>query len=88
MERVEVVHIKEMKSLKKCLRVINIMSFICVLVYGVIGIVDQLFGPVIIEKMLKNLNIPLNYNQFLGIGYIFLAIMLISFAIRKKLDKE
>lgn len=65
------------------LLVINIISFVCVLIFGIFGIVEYLLGPAETEKWIKKLNIPLSYNQVLFIGFICLAIMIITYIIRK-----
>ena len=65
------------------LLVINIISFVCVLIFGIFGIVEYLLGPAETEKWIKKLNIPLSYNQVLFIVFICLAIMIITYIIRK-----
>ncbi len=62
---------------KKFLLTINILSFVCVLVFGVFGIAEYILGPAGVEKLLKRLHIPWSYNRVLIVGFICLAIMII-----------
>jgi len=77
-----------MKFLKIFLIVINIVSFVCVLIFGAFGIIEQLLGPAGAEKLLNKLNISWSYHQVWVVGFICLAIMIISYIVRKKLTGE
>ncbi len=68
------------------LLIINIISFIITLLFSIFGIYEQIMGPADAEKLLKNLHIPLNYNQVLIIGFVCLAIMIFSYILRAKLS--
>lgn len=71
--------------LKAVLLIVNIVSFIIVLIFGLFGIVEYILGPNDVEKLLKKINIPLSYNQILIIGFICLALMIITYIIRTKI---
>lgn len=73
-----------MELLKNSLLVINIVSFVCVLIFGVFGIVEYILGPTGAEKLLKSFNIPWSYHRVLGVAFICLTIMIISYIVRKK----
>ena len=68
--------------------VINTVSFVIVLIFVVFGLYEQIMGPANAEKLLEKLNIPLSYNQVLIIGFVSLAIMIISHIVRTKLSGE
>ncbi len=70
---------------KGILLLINILSFIGVAFFGVIGIFEQLIGPIFVDNLMETLNFSLTYNQFYLIGLSCLAVMIISYFIRKKL---
>lgn len=70
------------------LLIINIISFIITVLFGVFGIYEQLMGPADTENLLKKLHIPLSYNQVLIIGFICLGVMIISYVLRAKLSGE
>ena len=72
-----------MKFFKSLIFVINIISFICVCIFTILGLYEQIVGPAGLEKLFKKLNFPLGYNGFLVAGIICLAIMIISYYIRK-----
>lgn len=67
------------------LLVINIISFICVLVFLIFGVYEYLNGPEEAAKWLKRLNFPWSYNRVMFIGFTCMAIMFISYIVRKKL---
>lgn len=68
------------------LLIINIISFVITVLFGVFGIYEQIMGPIDAEKLLKKLHIPLSYNQALIIGFICLALMIITYILRAKLS--
>ena len=68
------------------LLVVNIASFAVTVLFGIFGIYDQIMGPANAEKLLKRLNIPLNYRQVLIIGFVSLVIMFIVYVLREKLS--
>lgn len=70
---------------KGILLLINILSFFGVAIFGVIGIFEQLIGPIFVDNLMETLNFSLTYNQFYLIGLSCLAVMIISYFIRKKL---
>ena len=68
------------------LLVVNIASFAVTVLFGIFGIYEQIMGPANAEKLLKRLNIPLNYRQVLIIGFVSLVIMFIVYVLREKLS--
>jgi len=77
-----------MKIFQYFLLIINIVSFVFVLIFGVFGLVEYFLGPAGVEKFLKKLKIPLSYSQVLFIGFLCLAVMIISYIVRKKLTGQ
>lgn len=67
------------------LLIINIASFIVTVLFGVFGIYEQIMGPSDAEKLLKKLHVPLSYNQTLIVGFVCLALMIITYILRGKL---
>ena len=74
-----------MNYIRIILKIINTISLVCVLDYGIIGFFDEIFGPGILEKVLECFNIPWSYNQAVVIGYISLSIMIITYLVRRKI---
>lgn len=77
-----------MSFFKVFLLIVNIISFVCVLIFGIFGVYEQIMGPADAEKLLKRLNISWSYNCILVLGFICLAIMIISYIVRKKLSGD
>ena len=67
------------------LLVLNIIFLILLFINGLLGIVEEIFGPPIIEKVLEWLNIPWSYEKFFDVSYICLAVLIITYFLRKKL---
>ncbi len=74
--------------MKTVLLIVNIISFVVTVAFGVFGVYEQIMGPADAEKLLKKLHIPLSYNQTLIIGFVFLALMIITYILRAKLSGE
>ena len=70
--------------IKKTLLVINIVSCVLVLVFGIFGILAEILNPPIFERLLTKLKIPLDYNSFLLIAYISCEALIITYFIRTK----
>ena len=68
------------------LRSINIISFAATVLFAIFGVYEQIMGPADVEKLLKRLHIPLNYNQVLIIGFVCLVLMIISYILIEKLS--
>jgi hypothetical protein len=64
---------------------INIISGLILAVYSILGTYHQIFGAENTRKLLELLHIPLSYNQTISIGFISLAIVLVTHIIRIKL---
>lgn len=68
------------------LLIVNVISFVITVLFGVYGIYEQTMGPSDAEKLLKKLHIPLSYNQVLIIGFVCLALIIITYILRAKLS--
>lgn len=66
------------------LLVINIISFILVVIFGATGIIYEIFGPANYEKMLQKLKIPWNFDKIWTFMFICLAVLIITYFIRIK----
>lgn len=73
-----------MGFVKTILLIINIISFILVLVFVAFGVYEQITGPAGLEKLLKRLNVPFSYNQFIFAGIICMAITVVLRIAREK----
>ena len=71
--------------LSTALLVVNVVSFFLTVLFGAFGVYEQIMGPADAEKLLKRLRISLTYNQVLIIGFICLAVMIITYILRAKL---
>ena len=69
--------------LKIVLILVSKVSSMILLIYGVIGIVAELLNPPVFEKLLSKLNIPLNYDELWMIGWINLAVFIITNLVKK-----
>ena len=67
------------------LLIVNIISFATTILFAIFGVYEQIMGPADAEKLLKKIHIPLKYNQVLIIGFVCLALMIISYILRAKL---
>ncbi|MBQ2154070.1 MAG: hypothetical protein II437_03285 [Oscillospiraceae bacterium] len=71
--------------LNKALLLIIIVSGVVVMATATLGILAEIFGPPIIEKLLIQLGIPLNYDRFLLVAYISTAVLFVTYFVREKL---
>ena len=74
-----------MEFVKGFLFLINIVSFIGVVLFGIIGFVEYFEGPIVVEKIIKKFNLKLNYKHFLLIELACIAVMTIAYIVRQKL---
>ena len=65
--------------------VINKISFIGMLVIGLFAFITEIIGIPKAEIFLKKFNISFGFESVMLIGFIFTAIMIISYFLRKKL---
>lgn len=77
-----------MNFLIKILRIINIVSFSVLLLFGIFGVYEEIMGSADLESLFKKLNIPLNYRQYVIIFILSLFITIISYFILKKLSNN
>lgn len=71
--------------LNKALLLIIIVSGVVVMATATLGFLAEIFGPPIIEKLLIQLGIPLNYDRFLLVAYISTAVLFVTYFVREKL---
>lgn len=72
------------KFLYIILLIINIISFVLVLLFGTSGIIYELFGPANYEKILRNLKIPYSFEHIWLFMFVCLTILFITYILRKK----
>ena len=70
--------------LKATLLIINIISFVLVLLFGASGIIYELFGPASYEKILQKLKIPWSFERIWLFMFVCLIILIITYILRKK----
>ena len=68
------------------LLIVNIISFAVTVLFVIFGVYEQIMGPADAEKLLKELHIPLSYNQALIIGFVCLELMFVSYILIEKLS--
>ena len=68
------------------LLIVNIISFAATVLFAIFGVYEQIMGPADAEELLEKLHIPLSYNQALIIGFVCLALMIVSYILRLKLS--
>lgn len=66
------------------LLIINIISFVLVLLFGASGIIYELFGPTSYEKILQKLKIPWGFEHIWLFMFVCLIILIITYILRKK----
>ena len=75
-----------MTSIISCiLLIINIVTFVITVLFAIFGVYEYFGGPDKAEKMLEKMHIPLSYRQTLIVGFVSLALMGISYILRKNL---
>lgn len=72
------------KFLNIFLLIINIISFVLVLLFGASGIIYELFGPASYEKILQKLKIPWSFERIWLFMFVCLIILIITYILRKK----
>ena len=82
--RAKRVHIKVREFLNIILLIINIISFVLVLLFGASGIIYELFGPANYEKILQKLKIPWSFERIWLFMFVCLIILIITYILRKK----
>lgn len=70
--------------LKIILLIINIISFALVALFGVTGIIYEILGPAVYEKMLIKLKISWSFESIWNFMFVCLVILIITYFIRKK----
>ena len=73
---------------REILLVVNTIFFALTAVFGLVGVVYEILGPGIFDKMLLKLRIPWSFEQGWNVSFICLAVLIITFFVRKKLFKE
>lgn len=68
------------------LLIVNIISFIITVLFGMFGIYEYIMGPASTEQLLKKLHIPASYTQILIIGFVCATLMIITYIFRAKLS--
>lgn len=68
------------------LLIVNIISLAATVLFAIFGVYEQIMGPADAEKLLEKLHIPLSYNQTLIVGFVCLALMIVSYILRAKLS--
>jgi len=72
------------KFLNIILLILNVSSFVLILLFGASGIICELFGPVIYEKLLQKLKIPWSFERIWLFLFVCLIILIITYFLRKK----
>ena len=66
------------------LSIVNKISFVLVLLFGVSGIIYELFGPAKYEKILQKLKITWSFERIWLFMFVSLIILIITYILRKK----
>lgn len=74
------------KFISIVLLIINIISCVVAALVGIFGIFEQIAGAGCAKRLLKKFNIPLSYNQIFLIGIISIALVIITYILRRKLS--
>lgn len=70
--------------IKHALLVISIVSLVVGLVFVLFDFYCEIFGYIKGEELLRSINSPLDTDGVLVVGFISVAIMIISYFLRKK----
>ena len=70
--------------LKTALLVTNIISGVFTFLFGGLGVLAEILNPPTFEKLLSKLNIPITYDRLLLAAYINLAVLIITYLLRRK----
>ena len=73
------------KHLNIILLIINIISFVLVLLFGTSGIIYELFGSASYEKTLQALKTPWSFEHIWSFMFVCLIILITTYILRKKL---
>lgn len=73
------------EALRIILLIINMVSFVFVLLFGITGIIYELLGHAYYGKMLEELKIPWSFEYIWLFMFACLIILIISYFLRKKL---
>lgn len=66
--------------------IVNVISLVLTILLAIFGIYEQIMGPADAEKLLKKMKIPFSYKQVLIIGFVSLAVMIITYIWGAKLS--
>ena len=64
----------------------NIIFFVLIMLFAILGIYDQIMGPDDTKKLLKKLKIPLSYNQILIIELVCIVLLFVTYILQAKLS--
>ncbi len=66
-------------ALNIILRIIHYLSIVCTILFTIFSSYKQTVGVEKAEELLRNLHLPINYDQALIIGFIFVGVACITF---------
>ena len=69
--------------IKKLLQFMNLISFILAVIFMLFGYVAETLNPPVFEELTYNLSIPLSIDQIFLVGYVSIAVFLITHVLRK-----
>lgn len=74
--------------LRKILSIINVIFFVFTIFWGIDGVIYELVGAEIYEKILAWFRIPWSFEQSLKIAYICIAIWIVTYFLLVKFFGE
>jgi hypothetical protein len=70
--------------IEKLLFVINVILFICLMVFGLFGLINRMLSPARARQLLQDSIVPLSYNQVIAIGTLCLVAAFSLYFARRK----
>lgn len=72
------------RFIKIFLLITNVISCASAVTFGIFGIFAEILNPPVFEKILAELKIPLDFDNFVTIGCISVIILIVTYFIRKR----
>ena len=71
--------------IRKLIEILNIISLIFVLIWGVSGLICEVIGPVRFEAVLHVISTSLTFEMFCKIGYVMMIVLIGTYFLKERI---
>lgn len=70
--------------IRMVVNITHIISFCGVLLFGILGIIHEIIGPIKFQRMLSTIGISKSVEELLNFSYIMIFVLIITYVIKIK----